>query len=459
MKELAAMIGVDVSFEGPVDVFSWPGILVLFTISLVPHVYLVVSAALRNLEPSLEEASRVNGVGAFGTLLKVTLPAICPALINAALLALAAGFALFSIPFLVGSSAGIDNLIVRVVRLTTYEFPARVDQASVLGLLVVLVIGSSLLLQRRVTKLARHARLEGKTSSPSRVDLGWFTWVARLLMLAYVAFAAVLPVLALVYVSLQSFWSGELTFAGLTFDHYRDLLSNGSVTVQALRNSVLLGALTACVAMAVVAIIAYFMERRPKSWLGRGADAVAKLPGALSHVVVALALIVAVSGPPFNLQGTLVILFVGYLVMYLPQASVNANSALSQLGPTLSEASLISGASEGRTFVRVVVPLMLPGLLAGWVMVFVLVAGDLTASAMLAGPSSQVAGSVMLDLATSGTYGLVAALGVMITAVCSVIGGAVLLLARRTGRSRGGRATRRRTRRLSSTSASGNGVQ
>lgn len=436
-KEAAGLLGIDLGYAGPVDIFTWPGILALFTINLVPHVYLVVSAALRNLEPSLEEASRVSGVGAWGTLTKVTLPAIRPALLNALLLALSAGFALFSIPFLIGSSAGVDNLIVRVVRMTTYEFPAKLAEASVLGIIVVVVIGSSLLLQRRITRLSRHARMEGKTSSPSRIDLGWFKWVARVFMTGYVLLATVLPVLALIFVSLQSFWSGELSLANFTLNHYIDLLKPGTKTLDALRNSVVLGAITATVAMLVVTLVAYFQERRPRDITGRAADAVAKLPGALSHVVVALALIIAVAGPPFSLQGTLMILFLGYFVMYLPQASVNANSALSQIGPTLSESSLTSGASEWRTFVRVILPLMLPGVLGGWVMVFVLVTGDLTASAMLAGPSSPVAGHVMLDLATSGTYGAVSALGVMITLVGSVIGGTVLVLSRRTGRARG----------------------
>lgn len=436
-KSVGEHLGLNVSMTGPINIFTWTGVIALFILNLVSQVYLVVSAALRNLDPSLEEASRLSGVGPWMTAVKVTLPAIRPALINAALLALASGFALFSVPFFIGSSAHVDNLIVRVVRMTTMQYPARLDQASVLGIIVVVVIGSSYLLQRKVNKLARHAQLDGKTSAHSRVNLGAFTWVARFGMIVYVACAAVLPVVALIYVSLQAFWSGTLSLKGLTLDNYQQLFSAGSTTVAALRNSVLLGVIAATMSTGVVTIIAYFNERRPQSVLGRVADAVTKVPAAVSHAVLALALILALAGPPFRLQGSLIILLLGYLVLYLPQASINANAALSQLGPTLSEASLISGASEWRTLTRVVAPLMLPGLLAGWVMVFVLVAGDLTASAMLAGPTSQVTGSVMLDLATSGTYGLVAAFGVMITLLSTVIGGGVLILSRRTGRGRG----------------------
>jgi len=424
-RELGALFGMDVAPNGPFNVFTWTGVILLYMVALVPQVYLVVAAALRNVEPSIEEASRVSGVGPLRTLVKVTLPAIRPSLISAALLAMASAFSLFSVPFLIGTTAGVDNLIVRVVRITTDEFPARTDVASALGLIVVFFIGGSWLLQRRVNRLARHARLEGKTSSASTIDLGWFRWPARIILIAYIAATSLLPLYGLVSVALQSFWSGEITPKNFTLKNFAAIFDPSKNLFNSLANSLVLGVLTALVAMFVAMVVGYYGERRPRSWLARIADGVIKLPAALSHVIVALALIIAFVGPPFRLQGTLILLFIGYFVLYLPQASVSANAALSQLGPILTEASLVSGAGEMRTFFRIVLPLMGPGMVAGWVMVFVLAAGDLTASVMLASPRSPVVGFVMLDLSTSGTYGSVAALGVVITLLNAVVGGAV----------------------------------
>lgn len=442
-NKVCEFLRLPVSQDGPFNIYSWTGVIFLYTVSLIPHVYLVVAAALRNLEPALEEASRISGVSPLGTLFKITLPAIRPSLISAALLAMTAGFSLFSVPYLVGAQAGIDNLIVRVVRMTTHEFPPQLDQASVLGLVVIFFIGGSWLLQNRANKMSRHARMEGKTSSPTLVDLGWFKWIARTLLVGFIFISAVLPLFALIYVSLQSFWSGTLNAANFTLRHYEDVFSPSGTTFEALRNSLVLGVITAFVAIIVATIIAYFSERRPGSVLAKASDGVVKLPAALSHVVIALALIIAFSGQPFNLQGTLILLFLGYLIMYLPQASVNANSALSQLGPALTEASLVSGATELRTFFKVVFPLMGPGLVSGWVMVFVLAAGDLTASAMLSSPSSAVVGFVMLDLSTSGTYGSVAALGTVITLITSIMGGVVLVIGQTMGKGRGTKKKRK----------------
>jgi len=434
IKQLFAVLGWGDTGGGPFDIYTWPGLVMLYTFALTPSVYLVVSAALRNVESSLEEAARTSGVGPLRTLLTVTLPAIRPALLSAALLAIASGFGLFSVPFIVGTEARIDNLIVRVVQLVTGTYPSRIDLGSVLGLLVVFFIGGTWLLQRRVSRLARHARLEGKTSSASIVRLGGFRWVARVLLIAYIALTSVLPLYALISVAFQSFWSGAITAQNFTWKNFATVLSPTKPTFQALLNSVVLGALTAVIAMLVATIIAYYGERRPLSVVARITDGVIKLPAALSHIVLAIAVIFAFSGTPFELHGTLLLLFIGYFVLYLPQASVNAGSALTQLGPALTEASLTSGAGEVRTFFRIILPLMGPGLVAGWVMVFVLAAGDLTASVMLASGSSPVISFVMLDLSASGTRGQVAALGTLITLVNVVIGGAVLLVGQQLGR-------------------------
>ncbi|MFE5703429.1 ABC transporter permease [Rhodococcus koreensis] len=431
LTTMLSWIGIDAGPEGPINIFSWPGVVFLFSVNLLPHVYLVVSAALRNLDPALEEAARMNGSGPTATLWKVTIPAIKPAMISGALLALAAGFALFSVPFLIGTPAGVDNLTVRVVNMTTNAYPPALDEATVLGLVVVFLIGSTWLIQRRVNRLARHSTMTGKTSSPSRVDLGLLAWPARIVMIAYICAAVVLPAVALVFVSLQSYWTGKLTLDALSLEHYTRLFSPSSSTYAALQNSIVLAIVTASIALLVTALIAYYGERNPSSILGRVADGVTKLPAALSHVVIAVALIVTLAGPPFGLQGTLVLLLIGYLIMYLPQAGVAASSALAQIGPTMSEASLMSSASQGRTFRKVVLPLMAPGLVSGWVLVFVLTAGDLTASVMLSSPRTPVVGFVMLDLSTSGTYGVVAALGVIITLISATVGSLALAYGRR----------------------------
>ena len=436
LRKAEVAVGVDAGNTGPLTIFSWYGLVFVYTLYLVPHAYLTVAAALRNLDPSLEEASRTSGAGPGRTLVRVTLPAVRPAIAAGALLALVIALALFSVPVLIGTGAGIDVLAVRIVRLTTFQFPPDIAGAVVLGLVLVVVVGGAWLLQARFLRMGRHATIgAGRAGGTTKVPLGRWRWPARAVLLTYVLVTSVLPFLALVFVSLQAFWSPVVNWGQLNLDNYRQVLVENELTKTALRNSVLLGVVGATVSVSVAAVVVVFVQRNSTNALGRTVDGVTKLPGALSHVVMAVALIAALAGPPFRLSGTLLLLFLAYLILYMPQSTVTAGSSLAQVDRALSEASLTSGASQGRTFRKVVLPLMAPGLAAGWVFVFVLMAGDVTASVMLASTRTPVAGFVMLDLFNNGTYPALAALAVVVSILTSAVVLAALSFSRYRGRS------------------------
>ena len=131
------------------------------------------------------------------------------------------------------------------------------------------------------------------------------------------------------------------------------------------------------------------------------------------------------SGSPFYMAGTLSLLLVAYIVIHIPPGSIAASAAATQVGADLREASYVAGAGEGRTVRRVVLPLMLPGLAAGWAMVFVHMMGDLSASALLAGLKNPVIGFAILEIWEMGSFGLLAAFS---TVMCLVITSVVLLM-------------------------------
>ncbi|GGD31625.1 iron ABC transporter permease [Microbacterium faecale] len=431
IRDAMSAVGITPPVEGPLDIYTWPGMVFLYVVTLVPFCYLPISAALRNANPALEEASRVNGSGVVRTYLRVTLPAIRPSMLSGVLLALAAGFAVYSIPVLMGNQAGIDVLTVRIVQLTTAEYPPDLSGALVLGLVVVAVIGSAWLLERRTSRRARHATIEGKFSGGNKLVLGVWKWPARLIMLIYMALMVMLPILALVVVSFQSYWSGAITAENFTLSNWQKIFEPGSTTQESLANSLTLGVLTATIGVLACAVIAFVTQRARRTFIGRFIDGSMKVPAAISHVVIAVALLAALAAPPVGLQGTVLLILIAYLIIFMPQASISANDALSQVGPVLSEASYMSRAGTWRTFRKIVGPLMRPGLIAGWILVFVLSAGELTASVMLGSPRSPVVGFVMMDLKDGGTYGQLAAMGALVSIVTSTLGISILLLGRR----------------------------
>lgn len=431
LRILLHAAGIEMT-SGPFNIYTWGGLIFVYTVYAVPYVYLLVSASLRNVDATLEEQSRVCGNGPLRTMMKITIPAVRPALGAAAMLIVWFGFSLFSVPAIIGAGAKIEVLPVRLVRLVTFTYPPDLAGAIGLGLIVVLAVGGAWMLQLKILSKGRFATVAGKGGRHAAIELGAWRIVARGVLLAYMLIAAVLPLLALLLVALRGFWTPNITWSALGFSTFRSILFDDDLTFTALKNSVLLGFTGASLGILAAAILALFVQRHG-SVAARAIDGLVKLPASISSIVLALGFVLAFSGPPFNLNGTLLILLLAYLALYMPQASVAADAAAAQVGRELTEASRVSGASGGRTAVRISLPLMAGGLGAGWALLFVRMISDLTASSILAGTRNPVVGFRILEIYTGASFAELAALSSLLTVVSSTVVGAVLILSRRRG--------------------------
>lgn len=416
LRDLVSFIfGVSMR-EGPFDIHTWYGLIFVFVIYQVPYVFLMVTAGLRGLDPSLEEQSRISGASWPTTLRKVTLPALGPSLGAAVLLMAWQGFALFSVPVIIGTPAGIDVLAVRIVRVLSFTFPPQTDVALGLSAVIVVFVGTTWYAQTRILRRGRFATIGGKSHRVTRIRLGAWKWPVRLVVILYVVIAAVLPLGALVIVSLNGFWSSSVQFGNLSLDSLRSSVFDNPMTRRALVNSVNISVVTATIGMLVAAIISMYLLRSRSRW-SRGLDATIKLPAVISNVVLAVGFLLAFAGPPFNLGGTLLILGLAYLVLYFPQGSVASDAAAGLVGEELAEASRVAGAGRGRTFRKIHIPLMLAGLAAGWALLFARMVGDLTASAILAGTRNPVVGYRILDTYNNGSFADLASLATVLVAI------------------------------------------
>jgi iron(III) transport system permease protein len=411
--------------EGPLTAFSWPTLIFVYTLSVVPFVFLVVSAGFKRMDPSLEEQSRMCGVGMWTTFRKVTLPSLKPSLLGAAFLAAWWSLAVFSIPIVLAEPAGIDLLSVRIVKLLKATYPPETAAAVLLGVVVMIVLGTIWLLQRRALAAGRFAVLGGKSSGASRIRLGWKRPLARSFMIGYVMVAVLLPILALLLVTLRGFWTTDISLGNLNLNAFGELFARRN-TRSAVQNSAILGATVATITIAATAVIAWW-SGRSRSWLVSVPAGLMKIPAAVSSIVIGLGFILAFAGPPFQLGGTVLILFLAYVVVSLPEGSILAEAAAGRIGRELDEASSVSGARRQRTYISVSLPLMAPALAAGWALIFVRIVGDLEIAAMLSGFSNQVVGFQILDLYENGGYNTVAALALFVTVMSLVVSATVLL--------------------------------
>lgn len=432
--------------DGPLNIFTWYGLIGVLAIYLVPYVYMMVSAGLRNVDPRLEEQARVSGSRPFRTALRVTLPACKPSLGGAILLLVWVGMSEYSVPAVIGTGAGIDVFSVRIAKLLTFKYPPELGTAFGLCLIVMVVSGCVWLLQRRSLGQLRFSTLAGKGHGPARLSLGGWKWVARAAMGVYLLLAAVLPLLALVLVALNSYWSPNIRWGDLGLDTFRKVLFDDVQTRSALGNSIELAVLGATIGVALAAVFAV-LAKTAKGRLIMVVDAAAKLPAAVPSMIMAIGISVAFGGSPFYLSGTVSILLATYVMVGLPEATVAADAAAAQVGNELVEASTMAGGGTTRTFWRVYLPLMVPGLIIGWAFLFIRIMGDLNASVILAGTNNPVVGFYIYSVYTGGNYSELAGLASILCVISLVAAGLVAVAGRHLGIGRVARAGRRRRRR------------
>ncbi|MFV2175469.1 ABC transporter permease [Actinomadura sp. LOL_016] len=414
------------------DIYSWHGMVFVFSIYGVAFTYMMIAPALRTLDSSLEEQSRVSGAGGVKTMMRVTLPAVMPAVIAGALLWIWIALVTVDIPMVIGTPADIPMLSTELVSALRHTFP--VDRALAVGLssIVAVIVMAVWLIHHRVMHNQRHSTMGSKGSRTVPVKLGRWRTPVRLAMLGYMGLTTVLPFGALLVVAVTGSWRPTIHWSSASLDRFTELLSNPA-TAAGLRNSLTLALVAATLVVLVTCVLSLYVHRAGRL-TGGVIDAGLKLPGALGAPVLVVGILLTFSGAPFWYAGTLTILFLGYVLLCVPNASIASDAAVAGVGEELMEASSIAGAGELRTFRRVVLPLLIPGMVGAWAIVFVRVMGDVTVSSLLAGAGNPVIGFQLVDAQQNGSPADVAALAAVLTLISAGTLFLAVLYGRRTSR-------------------------
>lgn len=432
IRGVLGWFGVDLE-QGPLDIYSWYGLILVYTIYAVPYAFMLCTTGLRNMDPSLEEQSRVSGSSLGRTLRTVTLPAMLPSLLGATMLILMSSFGLFSIPSVIGRGADIPILSTRIVHLLNFTYPAETGAAIGLSLILVAFVVVFWWIQTTTLKKGRFATIGGKGQRASRIRLGKARPWVRAAVVGYIAITTFAPLIALLIVSLNGFWTLDINWTGLSLDAFFSALMDDRSTRRALTNSLIYATIGSVIGIALVALASLWIVRS-RTRAARFLDGTIKFPAMVSNLIIAVGFVLAFAGPPFSLGGTAIIMIGAYIALYLPQASIATDTSVAQVGRELPEASRVSGAGEGRTIWRVFVPLMLPALVLAWAMLFVRMLGDLTASAVLAGTRNNVIGFRILEIYQNGSYAELAAISTFLTVLSAVIVIGVLVLSKKLAR-------------------------
>jgi iron(III) transport system permease protein len=410
------------------NIFSMTGLVIVTVMHTFPFVYLLASSALQSVDASYEEAAQILGASKLRTAFAITGPLVAPAVLSGTLLAFVNAIALFGSQAIIGLPGRIVTLPTRIYAL--FDYPPEYGLASALSLVFVLLTVGALYLQRSFLAKRSYVTLGGKGSRPQLMELGIFRWVVFGFALIIFVIAILAPYTTLIAVSFSKSWGLEF-WKNLTLANYKFILLEYNVTQRAILNSLFLATIAATLAV-FLGVVMGWIDLRTRIPGRKILDYASLIPLGLPGIVVAVALIQFWLAMPIALYGTLTILLLAYVGRYLPLGVRAANASLRQVDPSLEESAQILGASWTTTLREVTLPLIRPGLFAGWLLVFVPVIQELSASILLFSSSSITLAVAVYNLYETGYIEPVAALAMVNMAI---IGVAIWLAYRIGGRS------------------------
>ncbi len=389
----------------PFNIYSLTGMSLLIGLFYTPYVYLFTIGSLQNMDPALEEAARMNGASILQTALRITLPLAGPAILSASVLTFILTAGIFGVPLVLGGPGRLNTISTLIYRMINL-YPPRYGAAAALSAILLILTVLLVILQRKILARRRFWTVTGKGYRPALVSLGRGRWLAFGLNLGYLIFTLV-PFINLVFISFLPGWEGEFKF-NFSLENYVRVLFVNDVTRRGFGNSIILGTVGATFGVMICALLANMVQRTRMP--GRsGIDFVAMLPVTYPGIVLGMGFLMAWIKTP--IYGTIWILMLAYIVHFMPTALRSLEATLGSISPALDESARVSGASWLGAFRRILFPLMWPGFVSTWLLLFVIFMREVSSSMLLYVHGTETISIALIQIMEYESQGASAAFG------------------------------------------------
>jgi iron(III) transport system permease protein len=404
------------------NVYSFWGMVWVHSLEITPLAYLLLSAALQSMDPRLEEASSVAGAGHWSTLRRISLPLILPAVGAAVMLLLIYTVETFEVPLLLGGRAQV-RVYTTEIYFNTARTPTDWGLSGAYSIAILILCAVCLAVYFRLVRHGeRYQTVTGKDFRPRRIDLGRWRYVTCALSLLLVFLITGMPFLVMLYASLLRRYQPPSVevFQSMTLSNYHEILRDPVYSLDPMWNSTLVGLGSATGVMVLVSVMSYFVHKTRMR--GRKLiDFLGFAPIAMPSVVLGTAFLWFYLLVPLPVLGTLTIICLAYVTRYMAVALRFVSTSMLQIHSELEEAAAVAGGGWWRNFLRIYLPLLRPGLMAGWFWVMVHAYRELTIALMLARSRNRTAAVVIYDLWENGSFPQLSAFGVLIFALLIVL--------------------------------------
>ncbi|MDI1284252.1 MAG: iron ABC transporter permease [Reyranella sp.] len=403
--------------------YSMSGLIIVFGMYYAPYVYMFTASALKNMDPSLEEASEVAGASAFTTIFTVTFPLIAPAILAGSLLSFVVMLGIYGVPAALGAPANINVLTTYIFQLTAWS-PPLYNTAAAVAILLMVVTAILVWAQQRILSGRSFATVAGKAFRPRSLNLGKWRWFTFSLAMTYLMIVVVLPTLALVIAAFRKFlffkdFDALFDMRQYSWAHFNSVFDN-PLTMLSIWNTLKVGVITAVIGGVLAFAIGYTVFRTQVA--GRKSiDLLSTVPVAIPGLVIGVAYLWAWIGLPGGLYGTIWILALAFVARFIPDTVKALSTSFLQIHRELEEAAWICGRGLLGTIRTVVLPLARPGVVASMTLLFVLAIRELGSSLFLYTSDTTVMAVLLLDYYEGGNTGKTAAFSLVQTAILAVL--------------------------------------
>lgn len=355
----------------------------------------------------------MSGANVFQVLWHVTLKLSWPAIFATFLILFVRAIESFEVPALLGLPVGI-HVFTSSIYQAVHRYPSDIGLASTYAVTLLLITTVGIYFTSKLSNTgSKYSTMTGKGFRPRQIDLGPWRWVAVSVFVLYFALIVLMPFAVLLWSSFQKFYAvpSMQALKNLTLDPYRFVLSQPNL-LGAVWNSFLLSFGSATLIMLITSVICWIVvkTKMPGRWL---LDNLASLPMVFPGLVLGLALMVFYLNVDIGVYGTMWIMFIAYVTRFMPYGLRFNTTSMLQIHKELEESAAMSGASWGTTFYRIILPLLKPGLVAGWIYIMIVSIRELSSSILLYSPGTEVVSIMIWELWENGQYVELSALGVL----------------------------------------------
>ncbi len=390
--------------------------------------FVMIGAVMKSMDPALEEASQVLGAGRLRTMLKITLPLVLPGVLGAAIFVFAEMLGSFSAALVLGLPNRFYVVTTAMYQLVS-QYPPRFPQAAAMGVSLFAAMFAMVYIYRRIVSRGSYVTITGKAFRPRVMDVGRLRWTLFGVCLVYLAVAVLLPVLTLLYASLQRLATAFPRLDNFTLANYVTALSLDAVR-SALWNSLLLGCATSILGVLLMGFLSWLIYRSRLPGAGV-IEYLLMFPQAVPRLVFAFGMLWAWLVFPIPIYGTLWLLLIAYLTVFLPLGIRTISGVMLQIDRTLEESAQMCGAPWGYRLRTVTMPLLRPGLIAAALLLFIASVRELGASILLMGPKAKVITPAIVESWFSTSTELTAAMALLQTLAVALALALLFAVARR----------------------------